>query len=81
MENKTLVEKGKMLSNFMKVISVLFVVGAYILLSIINKRPLQIEEVKGLFLVGFYIYSPFLPIDASLIIKNIFGIKKENSNG
>ena len=75
-KKKSFVEKGKMISNIMKFVSVIFVITSYILISIANKQMMLMEEVKGLLLIGFYIYAPFLPIDASLIIRSAFGEKK-----
>lgn len=75
MKEKTLIEKGKILTNISKIIAVLIAVIFNIVYLIQNGRIPSVAEQQSILLLCIFIPGIFLPIDMSLIFKNIFARK------
>lgn len=67
--------KAKYWSMIGKVCSVVFIVSAYITAAITSHKIPSGDEVFGMVQIGVFIAGAFLPIDISLIVQNIKGLK------
>lgn len=67
--------KAKHWSMIGKVSSVLFIVGAYIVTAVTSKKIPSADEVFGQIQIAVFIAGAFLPVDISLIVQNIRGLK------
>ena len=67
--------KAKTISNLFKVAIVVFIAFNYMYQSKIVGHPLVEEEAKSLLWVGLACFLILCPIDASIFIKNLQGIK------
>lgn len=65
--------KAKHLSFLSKAISVGYVLTASLVIPITAKRPLTGDEAWAIIQIGYFIFSLFLPVDISMIIRNIRG--------
>ena len=70
--------KAKVLTNVAKVSAVGLALIANVIYYIINKKVMAYNEQQSLLLFCGFVVVIFLPIDFSLIIKNIFQKKVEN---
>lgn len=75
-EKKDIPVKAKTLSNVSKTIASVFVLGVFITYVLIAKRLPSTDEAMGIVSVGIFIAGVFVPVDLSLIVKNIKGIKQ-----
>lgn len=69
--------KAKQWSMVGKVSSVLFIVAAYIVAAITSQKIPSGDETFGMIQIGIFIASAFLPVDISLIVQNIKGLKSD----
>jgi hypothetical protein len=60
-----------------KVCSVVFIVAAYIVAAITSRKIPSGDETFGMIQIGIFIASAFLPVDISLIVQNIKGLKND----
>lgn len=58
-----------------KVCSVIFVVAAYITTAVTSHKIPNADEVFGMVQISVFIAGAFLPVDISLIVQNIRGLK------
>lgn len=72
---KGLSMKAKQWSMVGKVCSVLFIVGAYITTAVTSQKIPSADEVFGQIQIAVFIAGAFLPVDISLIVQNIRGLK------
>jgi hypothetical protein len=67
--------KAKHISVLGKGISIIFLVSAYLITAITSKKIPSADEVFGQVQVALVIGGLFAPIDISMIVQNIKGIK------
>jgi len=72
--NNSLKLKGKTISLISKITGIIFILTIYIVYLIVNKQLPSSDEVIGILLIGIGITNIIsLPIDLSIIIKNLKG--------
>jgi hypothetical protein len=74
---KIILERGKWLTNGTKILSTIIAVATNVIYFIFKKQVLPYEKQQSLLLLCGFIVLIFLPIDFSLIIKNIISKKLE----
>jgi hypothetical protein len=67
--------KAKTVSLIGKAASVLFLVAAYIVTAVTSQKIPNADEVFGQIQIAVFIASAFLPVDISLIVQNIKGLR------
>ena len=70
-KKKTLLEKGKILTNGTKIFSIIIAISYNIGHLVIKKSIPSFEEQKSILLLCIYSVVVFAPIDLSLIFKNL----------
>lgn len=76
-KKKTILEKGKILTNFMKVLSIIIAITFFVITVIFLKRLPDSEETKSVLMLCLFIVGVFGTVDISIIIKNFMeGMKK-----
>jgi hypothetical protein len=74
---KLFLEKGKWLTNGSKILSVALAIIINILYFVFKKDVMDLGKQKSLLFLCSFIVLVFLPIDFSIIIKNIIAKKLE----
>jgi hypothetical protein len=67
--------KAKWLSNIVKVVLSLTIFTFTIVLSIVNKKIPSVQEMISLTIMIAVIWAVWLPVDASVFVKNLKDIK------
>jgi hypothetical protein len=68
-----LLSKANTLSLISKIIALVFVIGIFIAYIIISKKMPTSDEVWGVIQIGIFCACVFVPVDLSMITKNIKG--------
>ena len=71
---------GKCLSLIFKMLSVVFVITAYITVALKAGIVPTSDQAWGILMIGFFIAVVFGPVDLSLIIANIRGARDGKQN-
>lgn len=73
-------DKGKHLTNFMKVLSAIIAIVFNVVYLILNGRIASIEEQKSLIMFCVFLVAIFAPVDIALIIRTIIKNKLGDNN-
>lgn len=66
---------AKKLSLASKCLALLFIVASYIVSAVCAKKIPSADEVLGMIQVSLFIATVFVPVDLSLIVQNIKGVR------